>query len=172
MNRSTWTAVFWTVVVLFAATMSTYLPWSQMAPPVARDASITWNARAARARAWLDERRFVLLLQYGDRVRVPALPWPLVAGAAFGMIALAGAGVAFARQARRRRPRVLRMAGHGETPAEIARRTGLPQDAVRLMLSPMLRSYRPGPRTGNSFRPRAETAAGAWRNPRRRASAT
>ena len=172
MNRATWTAVFWTVVVLVAATLSTYLPWHEMTPPVARHASLAWNRETARARAWLDERRFILALQSAGRPRVP-MPSP-AAAATLAIVALAviGGAVTLARRTRRARPQVLRMAGHGESAAEIARRTGLPQDAVRLMLSPMLTPSRTGGRTGSSFRNAAARAAGPLRGQRGRASAT
>ena len=171
MNRATWTAVFWTVVVLVAATLSTYLPWHEMTPPVARHATLAWRQEATRARAWIDERRFILALQSGGRARIPgASP----AAAAVAAVALAVIGVTIARvlRTRRARPQVLRMAGQGESAAEIARRTGLPQDAVRLMLSPMLAPSRTGRRTGSSFRRAAAGTAGAPRGPRARASAT
>jgi hypothetical protein len=173
MNRTTWTAVFWTVLVLCAATMSTYLPWNQMTPVVARQTATALAPRAARMRAWLDERRFVFAARYGDRLRVPAATGAMAGAAALALLA-AGVGATWALRTRRRRPHVLRMAGSGESAAEIARRTGLPQDAVRLMLSPMLRTQRGagGGRTGKFFRKSAASAAGAWRAPRGRASAT
>jgi hypothetical protein len=172
MNRSTWTAVFWTVVVLVAATLSTYLPWRQMTPTVTRQASLAWGERTVRARDWLDERCLVLALLVPDRLRLRARPGPAVAALALAALAACGAGAALAVRARRRRPRVLRLAVHGESPVDIARRTGLPQDAVRLMLSPMLRSPRPGAGRGNSFRKRAAITAGPSRGPRGRTSAT
>ena len=172
MNRSTWTAVFWTVVVLVAATLSTYLPWNRITPAVTRQTSLAWDERTVRAKDWLDEQRFVLALLVPDSLRLPALPGPAVAALALVVLAASGSGAAFAVRARRRRPRVLRLAVHGESPVDIARRTGLPQDAVRLMLSPMLRSPRPGAGRGNSFRKRAAITAGPWREPRGRTSAT
>jgi hypothetical protein len=172
MNRATWTAVFWTVVVLVAATLSTSLPWHEMAPPVAQNASLVWNREASRARAWLDERRFILALQSGGRARVPGATPAAAAAVAGAVLALAGVTVMLARRVRRPRPQVLRMAGKGESAAEIARRTGLPQDAVRLMLSPMLAPSRSGRRTGSSFRNAAAGTAGSPRSPRARVSAT
>ena len=170
MNRSPWGAVLGAVLVLVATTLCTYVPWRRLAPPVARLTSSTWAEQTARARAWYEERLFLLALRGSGRAAPLPLPGGVpVATAALVALAAAIALVMWRRRARRPRPLVLELAARGEATSEIARRTGLPQDAVRLLLSPMLDPAASEGRTGMSFRSRAAATAGrAPRDPVRR----
>jgi len=133
MNRSTWTAVLVTVTLLVGATCSTYLPWGG----VARRAAPT----VAALRDWAVERQFVFAAGAPHRMPPAAAVATVASGAIGAAAAVAAAVVAFvAWRAGRRRPRavVLRLARRGGAVADIARASGLSQDAVRLLLTPQL----------------------------------
>ena len=172
MNRSPWSAVLWTVIVMVAAALSTYLPWNRVAPPAALAASGAWARASSRAGAWLAERRCVLALAATHPAPRGAAPAGVWTGAAGALVLAAAAGTLVRRARSRRRPRVRRMAGSGEPLAEIARRNGLSQDAVRLMLSPMVDPARSSRPRGTSFRSGAAAAAAPLRRGPGRAGAS
>jgi hypothetical protein len=173
MNRSPWGAVLGTLVVLVATTLSTYLPLNHIVPRVAERVAGAWAHASAPPRAWLDERMFVIALRGAARP-APALPVGAVACGAIAVVATAGAIALVVRHARSRgaRPLVLRLAGQGAATSEIARRTGLAQDAVRLLLSPQWDPSRPTGAPGTSCRSRAAAPAGRVPGPRPQPTAT
>ena len=152
MNRSPWTAVFWTVLVLVGTTLSSYVPWNRIAPPLMHAASLSTSRQWSQLNQWVEEQRFVMALSALAQPAAPPVPAVYVAGAAALLVALVAVFAVLAIRARRQRLRVLRMAQRGNPMNHIARDTRLSQDAVRLLLSPMIDPSRARVRSGKSFR--------------------
>ena len=157
MKRSTWVAVLATAAVLLAAGSLPRLPWRE-APALARAALAripgAWPVRARRASVApagsSAPAAAAVLRGLGARLD-PALARAnallhgpggfAAAGAAAGVALLAAIAlvVALARRGRGGvRARVYRLARGGRAACEIARRTHVPQDAVRALLRPGL----------------------------------
>ncbi len=159
MNRSPWTAVFWTVLVLVGTTLSSYVPWNRIAPPLVHAASLSTSRQLAQLNQWIEEQRFIMALNAVAHPAARPLPvTTIVAGAAL-LAALVVLFAVLAIRAQRQRLRVLRMAQRGSPMNHIARDTRLSQDAVRLLLSPMIDPSRARVRSGKSFRTSPALAA-------------
>ena len=159
MNRSPWSAVLWTVLVLVGTTLASYLPWNRVAPSLMHATSIVASRETGQLRAWIEEQRFVMALNAIARPAQRPIPAVWLGGSvalALGLIALF---VLLAVRARRQRLRVLNMARRGNAMNAIARDNRLSQDAVRLLLSPMIDPSRARVRSGKFFRSAAVPAA-------------
>ena len=159
MNRSPWTAVFWTVFVLVGTTLSSYVPWNRVAPPLLHAASLSSSRQLAQLNQWIEEQRFIMALNAVAHPAPPPMPVLYVAAAGALLVALVALFVVLTIRTRRQRLRVLRMAQRGNPMNHIARDTRLSQDAVRLLLSPMIDPSRARVRSGKSFRTSPALAA-------------
>jgi hypothetical protein len=112
MNRSTWSAVLVTAVVLAGAGIASRMSWQDVFALARRGGSLLEALRAA----WLSL----------------AFPARAAAGAGVGL----GCAAALLVAGHRRRPRRLavRLLRRGGGTARIARRTRMAQDALRLLL--------------------------------------
>ncbi len=130
MNRRLWTAVAVTITVMSGISFV----WG----PGQLEAGLRWVGTAVTTSV----------------TAIEGAPWPTVAGAA---VVAALAGLATLRSKRRRLTgerepwrTVIEMGKRGQSPSAIARRTGLPQDAVRIVLAPV--EVDPAFPRGKSFR--------------------
>ncbi len=135
MNRRLWTAVAGTVTVLGGV-------------------SFIWGPGQV-------EKALHRMTDFGlaALAALDALPWSAVGALAAGAAVLGLLGL---RSKRRRRVGdgepwriVVEMGKQGRSPSAIARETGLPQDAVRIVLAPV--AVDPSFPRGNSFRPPRST---------------
>jgi hypothetical protein len=153
-KRSTWISISITAVVLLAAGNLSRVRWSEMALPAVKLPALAlgWRlphvptvpvvalAKPVRVASapHLKPAPASLLVTRFDPGQRPSLPIPpLPVSAAIVTACMASLALAFAwRIHGDRRGRVFQMARRGLPTSRIARRTHVPQDAVRTLLTP------------------------------------
>jgi hypothetical protein len=126
MNRSTWLAVLATATVLAGASAASHAPWPRLG---------LWSERVV-----LEARPRLAALANGalarwERPSLVVVPSGAVPAAAAAAVLALGLATAFAIARRRHRPLHLaeRLLRRGGAPSRVARRTRLPQDALRML---------------------------------------